>query len=155
MDVFDSKKRSDVMRAIRSENTKPEMAIRSALHRLGFRFRLHRKDLPGKPDIVMPSLKVAVQVRGCFWHQHSCHDGRTPSSRQDYWIPKLRRNVERDHSADEALRALGWTVIVVWECECTPRNVISTVDMLAKHLLRIRHSTDRLARRHQTMLEQD
>ncbi|WP_224045043.1 very short patch repair endonuclease [Paraburkholderia unamae] len=140
MDVFDAEKRSAVMRAIRSKDTKPEIAVRSALHRLGFRFRLHRKDLPGKPDIVMPSLRVAVQVRGCFWHQHSCHDGRIPGSRQDYWIPKLQRNVERDRGADDELRALGWVVIVIWECQCAAKTLPSTIEGLAKQLLVVRRT---------------
>ncbi|MCA9242071.1 MAG: DNA mismatch endonuclease Vsr [Planctomycetales bacterium] len=106
------------MARIRGRDTKPEMKLRSALHRAGLRFRVCRNDLPGRPDVVFAGPKVAVQVRGCFWHQHEgCKTARVPSSNVDYWGPKLRRTVERDTEKDEALRALGWRVLVVWECE--------------------------------------
>lgn len=105
------------MSKIKGRDTKPELKLRSALHRLGLRFRVCRRDLPGKPDIVFPRQKVAVQVRGCFWHQHrACRAGRLPKSNLEYWQPKLTRNVERDAANDTALRALGWTVLVIWEC---------------------------------------
>lgn len=106
------------MSRIRSRDTKPELMLRSALHRAGLRFRLCRNDLPGRPDIVFPGQMVAVQVRGCFWHLHSeCSAGRIPNSRQEYWKPKLEGNVRRDQENDRELRALGWNVIVIWECE--------------------------------------
>ena len=106
------------MAKIKGRDTKPELRLRSALHREGLRFRVCRKDLPGKPDIVFARQRVVVQVRGCFWHQHpECRAGRLPASRLDYWRPKLEGNVRRDAEKDEALRALGWCVIVVWECE--------------------------------------
>ena len=98
----------------------PEMAVRRLLYSLGYRYRLHVKDLPGKPDIVFRRWKKAVFVNGCFWHQHedlSCKISRIPKTRQDYWIPKLRRNVERDRVAIEILEASGWQVLVIWECE--------------------------------------
>lgn len=118
MDVFSKKKRSDVMRRIRSKNTKPEIRIRRGLHRLGYRFRLHSTSLPGKPDIVLPKFRTAIQVRGCFWHAHTCNDGHTPKSSRLYWIRKLKSNVTRDLKNDRMLRRLGWNVLIVWECQC-------------------------------------
>lgn len=110
--------RSRTMRAIRKKDTKPELLVRKRLHALGFRFRLHRRDLPGTPDIVLPRHRAAIQVHGCFWHQHpGCRHATTPLTRQDYWIPKLKRNVARDHDAAEALEALGWRLLILWECE--------------------------------------
>lgn len=106
------------MRAITKKNTKPEIRVRRRLHALGFRFRLHRRDLPGTPDIVLPRHRVVIQVHGCFWHQHpGCRHATTPRTRQDYWLPKLERNVARDRAAAAALEALGWRVLVLWECE--------------------------------------
>ena len=106
------------MSRIRARDTKPEMLLRSALHRAGLRFRVCRNDLPGRPDVVFPRQRLAVQIRGCFWHQHEgCKAARIPMSNADYWGPKLRRTVERDAAKDEALRSMGWRVVVVWECE--------------------------------------
>jgi DNA mismatch endonuclease, patch repair protein len=109
--------RSENMRRIRSSDTVPEVAVRKITHRLGFRFRLHRRDLPGKPDLVFAGRKKVIFVHGCFWHQHSCREGRVPSSNSDYWAPKLGRNVERDTAALRGLHALGWSTLVIWECE--------------------------------------
>ena len=112
--------RSENMRRIRSKNTKPEMIIRQLIHSMGYRYRLHRKDLPGKPDLVFPSRKAVIFVHGCFWHQHSdlaCKDAHIPKSNQDYWIPKLNINITRDKTHYEALNSLGWRVLVIWECE--------------------------------------
>lgn len=106
------------MQKVRSKDTTPEMKVRSLLHSLGFRFRLHRKDLPGNPDIVLPKHSTVVFVHGCFWHRHvGCTRATTPASRQDYWLPKFKRTVERDWVARKELSHLGWNVIVVWECE--------------------------------------
>ena len=106
------------MQAVKSKNTGPELAVRRLAHRMGYRFRLHRKDLPGKPDLVFPRLRKAVFVHGCFWHQHHCaRGGRTPKSSRDYWIPKLRRNKQRDAEHQIRLYEMGWTVLVIWECE--------------------------------------
>ena len=106
------------MARIRSEDTVPEMLVRKMLHAAGFRFRLHRGDLPGKPDIVLPRYKVAIFVHGCFWHGHeSCRDGRRPKSNLDYWNRKLDRNRERDRRSQAKLEAIGWRPLVVWECE--------------------------------------
>lgn len=117
-DVFSSEKRSDVMRRIKSENTKPEVRLRKSLHRLGLRYSLHSKKLPGKPDLVLTKYRTVIQVRGCFWHGHTCIDGHVPKSRPKYWGPKLEGNKRRDRANDRRLRAMGWKVIVVWECKC-------------------------------------
>ena len=125
MDKLDAQRRSENMRQIRSKNTKPEKLLRSLLHKAGYRFRIHRKDLPGKPDIVFPSRRKVIFVHGCFWHQHSgCREGRLPGTRQDYWRPKLERNIERDFEAIERLRELGWQVLTVWECELQVPNAL-------------------------------
>jgi len=108
------------MRAIRSVGMKPELLVRRLVHGMGYRFRLHRKDLPGRPDLVFPSRRKAIFVHGCFWHQHpdeSCKDSRLPKSNGAYWLPKLRRNVERDAAAITSLRRAGWKTLVLWECE--------------------------------------
>jgi DNA mismatch endonuclease (patch repair protein) len=104
------------MAHIRSKDTKPEMIVRRALHRLGYRFRLHVRDLPGRPDIVLPRYRKIIQVKGCFWHGHNCVDGHLPKSNLEYWMPKLRRNKERDSVTDRKLRGLGWSVRNLWEC---------------------------------------
>lgn len=118
MDTFSPEKRSSIMRRVHSMDTSPEKKVRSLLHRLGFRFRLHRKDLPGRPDIVLPKHKTAIFVHGCFWHRHQgCKRATTPASRQNYWLPKFTRTVERDVRNSEELRRRGWNIIIVWECE--------------------------------------
>jgi len=118
MDVFETDKRSEIMRRIKSGDTKPEMAVRRMVHALGFRFRLHRKDLPGTPDIVLPRHKKAILVHGCFWHGHNCPAGRkTPKSNLAYWDRKLTRNRLRDAENLAKLKAMGWDVLILWECE--------------------------------------
>jgi DNA mismatch endonuclease, patch repair protein len=109
--------RSETMAAIRSKDTKPEMLVRRLLHKSGYRFRLHRSDLPGKPDIVLPSRKKVIFVHGCFWHQHDCAFSHVPKSNLLYWAPKLQRNQVRDREHIKALRAAGWKSLVLWECE--------------------------------------
>lgn len=117
-DIFTPQKRSEVMSAIRSKDTKPELRVRSQLHRKGFRFRLHGRGLPGKPDIILSRYRSAIFVHGCFWHLHEgCADARLPKSRTEFWAEKLTRNVARDKRNQRELRAMGWKVIVVWECE--------------------------------------
>ncbi len=116
-DRLTPERRSANMARIRAKDTKPEMIVRRMVHRLGARYRLHRKDLPGKPDLVFGPRRKVIFVHGCFWHLHSCRDGRIPASRRDYWEPKLTRNVERDAAACAALEAAGWQVLVIWECE--------------------------------------
>jgi DNA mismatch endonuclease (patch repair protein) len=110
--------RSDIMRAVKRSHTAPEIVVRQALHALGLRFRLHRRDLPGSPDIVLPKFRTVVFVHGCFWHRHpDCRYATTPKSRQEYWLPKFEANVERDARKEAQLRELGWRVLVMWECE--------------------------------------
>lgn len=117
-DVFTIIKRSEVMSRIKSRDTQPERAVRSMLHRLGYRFRLHRADLPGRPDIVLPRYKTVIFVNGCFWHRHEgCRFAYTPKTRIDFWQKKFSENVLRDQRAQVSLVTSGWKVIVVWECE--------------------------------------
>jgi len=104
------------MAAIKSTGTKPEVFVRKSLHSAGFRFRLHRKDLPGNPDLVFPRFKLAIFVHGCFWHGHGCKKDHQPRTNRSYWLAKIKRNVERDRHARAALEALGWRVRIVWEC---------------------------------------
>lgn len=108
--------RSANMRAIRSKNMQPELAVRSLVHRMGYRFRLHRKDLPGKPDMVFASRRKVIFVHGCFWHSHGCKLSHAPKSNLAYWGPKLERNQARDQQHLEALAAAGWQTLVIWEC---------------------------------------
>lgn len=110
--------RSLIMRAVKSENTEPEMTVRRLAHRMGYRFRLHRKDLPGKPDLVFPRLHKVIFVHGCFWHGHDCVRGaRVPLHNRDYWTRKVARNRERDKSVLASLKTHGWETLVIWECE--------------------------------------
>lgn len=116
------------MRRIRKTNTGPELRVRRAAHKLGYRFRLHRRDLPGTPDLVFPRLRKIVLVHGCFWHQHpGCRLARLPKSRSEYWLPKLSRNQKRDYQAIVALRELGWEVLVVWECQSSTEEAAATI----------------------------
>ena len=116
-DIHSPAKRSEIMSRVKSKNTKPEVLVRSQLHRAGLRFRLHRKDLPGRPDIVMPSLRTVILVHGCFWHQHpGCKKTAIPKQNAEFWEAKLLRNVERDRSNREQLEAMGWNVEVLWQC---------------------------------------
>lgn len=118
MDKFDRITRRRNMAAVRSGNTKPEMRVRSAAHKLGFRFRLHKKELPGTPDLVFPSRRVALFVHGCFWHSHDCTRGRKlPETNADFWRKKIGRNVERDNKVQSELLDLGWKPVVIWECQ--------------------------------------
>lgn len=117
-DVFSKQKRSEVMSRIQSRDTIPERAVRSMLHRKGYRFRLHVRGLPGRPDIVLPRLRTIVFVHGCFWHRHSgCRFAYTPKTRLDFWTNKFESNVTRDLRTRLQLRKLGWRVLTIWECE--------------------------------------
>ena len=126
-DQFSPIERSRVMRAVKSGDTTPEFVVRRLVHALGYRYRLHRRDLPGQPDLVFPRLGKVIQVHGCFWHRHACDAGQsTPATRRAYWNAKFARNLERDRSSLRKLRRLGWSVLVVWECQ-TRRNKLAAL----------------------------
>ena len=117
-DVHTQEQRSRNMAAIRGQDTKPELRVRSALHRLGYRFRLHPPHLPGKPDVVLPKLRVALFVHGCFWHSHKCRYGSVvPKTRAEFWSQKRGATLRRDRAKANELKKLGWTVVTIWECE--------------------------------------
>ncbi|HZR76767.1 very short patch repair endonuclease [Bradyrhizobium sp.] len=127
-DIVSPKKRSSMMAAVRRQHTKPEINLRRALHKAGLRFRLHRRDLPGTPDLVFSSARVAVFVNGCFWHRHKgCTKSTTPATRTDFWLQKFKKNVTRDQRAKASLEAAGWKVIVVWECEVPTVQAAATL----------------------------
>ena len=124
-DVHSPEQRSRNMAAIRGGDTKPEMRVRSLLNALGYRFRLHRKDLPGKPDIVLPKFRTVIFVNGCFWHCHDCRYGSvTPATRTEFWSAKRAGNVARDKRRREELESLGWHVETIWECETRNEDVL-------------------------------
>lgn len=114
--------RSRMMSGIRGKDTKPELYVRKALHAAGFRYRLHDRKLPGKPDIVLPKYRAVIFVHGCFWHGHDCHLFRLPATRTDFWQGKIEINVERDHRSEQALAVGGWRVAKVWECALKGKN---------------------------------
>jgi DNA mismatch endonuclease (patch repair protein) len=119
-DIVDAETRSRMMSGIRGKNTKPEMTVRRALHAMGYRYRLHARELPGKPDIVFRGRRLAIFVHGCFWHRHTdpyCKLARMPKSRPEFWEPKLEGNRARDEANVAALKAMGWNVLIVWECQ--------------------------------------
>jgi DNA mismatch endonuclease (patch repair protein) len=133
MDVFDAKQRSAVMRAVKSKGTKPEIKVRRLLHQAGYRYRLHRKDLPGNPDIVFPGRRAVVFIHGCFWHQHpGCRHANRPSSNNVYWTKKLERNIERDRRNITSLEERGWDVLVLWECELKNPDLLANVGKFLK-----------------------
>lgn len=130
MDKINPEKRSWVMAQVRGFNTKPEKIIRSLLHRLGYRFRIHRKDLPGKPDIVLPKFRTVIFVHGCFWHSHpSCKHARIPETNEDYWLQKLNKNKIRDIQNKILLENNGWHVLIIWECE------LKNMELVQKRLI--------------------
>ncbi|MER9723703.1 MULTISPECIES: very short patch repair endonuclease [unclassified Mesorhizobium] len=137
MDIMSPAERSARMSLIRSTNTKPELRVRQLLYQLGYRYRLHRQDIPGRPDIVFPGRRKVVFVHGCFWHNHEgCKVGHLPHSRQDYWSAKFSRNKERDAANLEAATSQGWRALVVWECE------VGNLDTLAVQLIAFLGSTN-------------
>lgn len=118
MDTLTARERSERMSRIKGKNTKPELAVRRLVHRMGYRYRLHGRGLPGKPDLVFAGRRKVLFIHGCFWHRHeSCRLARLPKSRLDFWLPKLNANVQRDREAELKLTELGWKVFVIWECE--------------------------------------
>lgn len=131
-DIHNKAVRSFNMAQIRSKNTKPEMLVRAFLHKLGYRYRLHVKDLPGKPDIVLPKYKTIIMINGCFWHgHHGCKRFKMPKSREEYWIPKIEKNISKDIEVKIKLENLGWRVITIWECQLkgkTMENTLSTLN---------------------------
>lgn len=133
MDVHDRETRSFNMSRIRGKDTKPEMIVRRACHALGLRFRLHRKDLPGKPDLVFPKHKTVVFIHGCFWHSHDCRYGRVvPATNTEFWQAKRAATVERDRRKAKELRALGWRVLEYWECQTRPKAVDDLIERIAQ-----------------------
>jgi DNA mismatch endonuclease, patch repair protein len=130
MDTLTPEQRSRLMSHIRSKDTKPELAVRSLVHRMGYRFRLHSKTLPGTPDLVFASRGKVIFVNGCFWHGHSCLKGRRPRTRESFWREKLENNRKRDIRNRRKLKALGWSSLVIWECE------VRRTEALTRKLLR-------------------
>lgn len=134
-DVLTPEQRRFNMSQIRSRNTKPEMIVRSLVHRMGYRYRLHRKDLPGKPDLVFPARKKIIFVHGCFFHLHDCSYGRVvPKTNAEFWQNKRQGNAERDKRNIEALQDDGWSVLIVWECMTKPRRINELPDFLKSFL---------------------
>lgn len=128
MDNISPEHRSWNMSRIKSKDTTPECIVRSFLHHNGFRFRLHVKDLPGHPDIVLPKYKTVIEVRGCFWHRHlGCRHATNPSTNVEFWQEKFKRNVERDGNTEEQLKKLGWNLIIVWECKLRNAGFLETL----------------------------
>lgn len=128
MDTLTKEQRSERMGRIKDRDTRPELSVRRLVHRLGYRYRLHRRDLPGRPDMVLARHRAVIFVHGCFWHQHpdpSCPLARMPKSRLSFWGPKLRQNRERDERAEAELARAGWRVLVVWECELRDREHVA------------------------------
>ncbi len=133
MDTVPADKRSEIMRRIKSKDTKPEIIVRRLVHSLGFRYRLHSKKLPGNPDIVFPKTRKVIFVHGCFWHQHDgCKSSHIPKTRQEYWVPKLAQTVRRDRESQLKLRELGWDILVIWECGI--RDIQRVTEVITKFL---------------------
>lgn len=129
-DIVTPDVRSRMMSGIRGKDTRPEMIVRRALHAAGFRYRLHDKRLPGKPDLVFPKYRAVVFVHGCFWHGHDCHLFKIPATRTDFWRAKIHGNVERDRKAVEKLNGAGWRVGTVWECALKGKTRLAAEDVL-------------------------
>lgn len=123
--MIDSKQKSISMSKVRTKNTKPELLVRSKLHKMGYRFRIHQSNLPGTPDIVLKKFNIVIFVHGCFWHQHlGCRKAIRPKTRQEFWNKKLDRNISRDNETNLSLNKLGWKVIIIWECEALNENTL-------------------------------
>lgn len=142
VDHVDRRKRSEMMRAVKGKNTSTEMIVRSAAHRLGLRFRLHRADLPGKPDLVFPKWRTVVFVNGCFWHRHrGCKKASMPKSNVVFWKKKFDNNVARDSANKEMLHALGWRVETIWQCEA---NTVAAATSALRTIFRLESSRKRI-----------
>lgn len=134
VDILTKKQRSEAMSKVRSSDTKPEWILRCGLHRLGFRYRLKNRNLPGRPDLVFPKLRAVVFVHGCYWHRHpGCKDASTPNNNAYFWKKKFEENIERDRRAMRELEKLGWRIMAVWECELVGKTV-ETVQRVAEWL---------------------
>lgn len=135
MDVHTKEQRSYNMSRIRSENTKPEMLVRRFLHTSGFRYRLHDKNLPGKPDIVLPKFRTVIFVNGCFWHGHEdCRYYTVPKTRTEWWLNKIKGNMMKDANAAKALRKTGWKIIKIWECDLKSQKMEKTLNIVLENL---------------------
>ena len=139
-DVFTVERRSEIMKLIKSKNTKPELLVRRHLHFLGYRFRLHSKHLKGSPDIILKKYNTVIFVNGCFWHGHeekNCKISRLPKSNTDYWVEKIMKTKNRDLTAKKSLKELGWNIIEIWECQLKPKHIETTFkhlnDLLQNH----------------------
>lgn len=136
MDVLTPEQRRRCMAAVSGSNTKPELSLRRALHALGFRYRLHDRSLPGRPDLALPGKHTVIFVHGCFWHRHTCKAGRSrPATRASFWREKLSKNVERDRRNRAAIRRMGWNVIEVWECQLKGAAIKKSIKRVAQSLL--------------------
>jgi DNA mismatch endonuclease (patch repair protein) len=136
MDILSQSERSERMRMVRSKGSKVELRVRRLIHSLGFRYRLHVRSLPGQPDIVFPAKHKVILVHGCFWHRHAgCRLARLPKSKQEYWVPKLEANRTRDEENVRQLQALGWAVMVIWECQASVQHCADLADPIG-HFLR-------------------
>jgi DNA mismatch endonuclease (patch repair protein) len=137
VDVVNASTRSRMMSGIRGRDTRPEMAVRRALFSAGLRYRLHRRDLPGAPDVALGGRKVAIFVHGCFWHRHKgCRYAKLPATRPEFWKAKLEGNAERDERSIEALKAMGWRVLIVWECAIRDKEKLSTLPTVLSDWIR-------------------
>lgn len=134
MDSLTPERRSALMKRVKRSDTKPEITLRKALHKLGFRYVIGDRRLPGTPDLAFPKHKAAVFVQGCFWHGHDCRQGRSPTSNVGYWVPKIDANRARDARKEQGVRDLGWRVFTVWECELKPARKDGTVEALASKI---------------------
>jgi DNA mismatch endonuclease, patch repair protein len=135
-DVHDKATRSYNMSRIKGKDTKPEMLVRKFLHAHGYRYRLHVKNLPGKPDIVLPKYKTVIFVNGCFWHGHEgCKYYVVPKTKTEWWLNKINGNISNDHKAEQALKQLGWNIITLWECELKPATIVVSLNTLLQRLL--------------------
>jgi DNA mismatch endonuclease (patch repair protein) len=131
-DVFDKETRSKNMSRIRAKDTKPELLIRRELHKRGYRYRLHRADLPGKPDMVLPKFRAVIEIRGCFWHGHNCHLFKWPKSRSEFWERKINQNIVRDKANTKKLEELGWRVLTVWECSIKGKTRLGSTQLIER-----------------------
>ena len=133
-DIFSKQKRSQIMSNISGKHTKPELIIRKALFAEGYRFRLHRKDLPGKPDIVFPIRKKVIFINGCFWHGHSCKKATLPVTNKDFWTNKINKNIERDKKNTKRLTEMGWKYLIIWQCQIKKTNLKTNIDSIKRFL---------------------